>query len=151
MKISTLFFVFFVFSQQQTHAQGQLGGSGGEMSPEAKIRITKNNIEEFKKLDDLSKKLIEFSERRFLRCKKQEIKIKDLNDLYTQLAGQNLRLLPGQKAQCNLPSECLMKRGPGKALKKMLKNKSLGLYLRVKMDLTESEAEESIRFFKSIP
>jgi len=164
MKIFAIFVLLFLTITPNVHAQGQLGGSGGEMSPEEKVKVTKEQAKEFGELDQLSKKLIVLMEKRFKHCNHVKVEIKNLADLIIQLASHSFKLLPGQKSvdhknlhcagtpesQRDTIYNCLMKKGPKKVLRHMLKNKAILVYFRVRMDLKESEAEEAIRFLGSL-
>ena len=164
MKIFSIFILLFLTIAPKVQAQGQVSGSGGEMSPEEKVKVTKEQAKEFGELDQLSKKLIVLTEKRFKHCNLVKVEIKNLADLIIQLAGHSFKLLPGQKSvdhknlhcagtpesQRDTIYNCLMKKGPRKVLRHMLKNKAILVYFRVRMDLTEREAEEAIRFLGSL-
>ena len=164
MKIFAIFILLFLTITPNAQAQGQLGGSGGEMSPEEKVKVTKEQTKEFGELDQLSKKLIVLTEKRIKHCNHVKVEIKNLEDLIIQLAGHRFKLLPGQKSidfknlhcagtpesQRDTIYHCLMKKGPKKVLRHMLKNKAILVYFRVRMDLSEREAEEAIRFLGSL-
>jgi hypothetical protein len=164
MKIFAIFILLFLTITPNAQAQGQLGGSGGEMSPEEKVKVTKEQTKEFGELDQLSKKLIVLTKKRIKHCNHVKVEIKNLEDLIIQLAGHSFKLLPGQKSvdlknlHCSGTPEsqrdtiyhCLMKKGPKKVLRHMLKNKAILVYFRVRMDLSEREAEEAIRFLGSL-
>jgi len=159
-----LILVFTLLGTFHARSQGQLGGSGGEMSPEVKVRVSKEHANEFKELDRLTNKLIEYSDSRFKHCNRVDIKIKNLSDLYAQLAGQELKLLAGKhyadpkslhckgtdKAQKKETYSCLMDKGPRKVIRRMLKNEAFFSYLRVRADLSEQETNEAIRFFSGL-
>jgi hypothetical protein len=164
MKFFALFTLLFLTIAPKVLAQGQVGGSGGEMSPEEKVKVTKEQLNEFDELDQLSKKLIHFTEKRFKQCNRVKVEFKNLADLMIQLSGHSFKLLPGHKSvdhknfhcagtpqsQRETIYNCLMKKGPKKVLRHMLKNPAILVYFRVRMDLEQREAEEAIRFLASL-
>ena len=164
MKIFAIFILLFLTIAPKVQAQGQVSGSGGEMSPEEKFKLTKEQAKEFGELDQLSNKLIVLTEKRFKHCNHVKVEIKNLADLIIQLTGHSFKLLPGQKtvdhknlhcagtpeSQRDTIYNCLMKKGPKKVLRHMLKNKAILVYFRARMDLTQREAEEAIRFLGSL-
>ncbi len=164
MKISAIFILLFLMFAPKVLAQGQVGGSGGEMSPEEKVKVTNEQLKEFDELDQLSKKLMLFTEKRFKYCNRVKIEFKNLADLIIQLSGHSFKLLPGHKSvdlknlhcagtpqsQRDTIYNCLLRKGPKKVLKHMLKNPAILVYFRVRMDLEQREAEEAIRFLASL-
>jgi hypothetical protein len=159
----------------QVFAQGQIGGiTRDDPTPTEDPKPTNENepssievstaVAEFAKLEELSSKFIRKIESRYLKCNKIKIGIKDLSDLYVQLAGQNLKLISGESYQSHellhckgteisnkdKVYSCLIKGSPKKLLKQMLSNKLFPKYLKLKMHLKDSEVKETIRFFESL-
>ncbi len=111
-----------------------------------KVKVSKDHANEFSYLEGLSNRLIEYSERRFKNYNRVDVKIKNVSDLYPQLAGQEFKLFARKhyghpsslhckgtdKAQKKARYSCLMDHGPRKVIKRILENEALVAYFEQK-------------------
>lgn len=146
-------FIILAFSfSSVVLAQGQVGGEPDE---EETIRLTREQIKDFKQLDELSKKLIEVVEDRWFHCRLEEVKIKNLSDLYERLGGYESKVVDQTKCTFfskskNPGNRCLIKYQAHRTLDKMLKNKSIILYLKIRLNVDNSEAKGAARFLDKL-
>ncbi len=163
----------------QVFAQGQIGGiikddlaeldrddknEKEKKEPDSEINVQAVLLDEFIKLEKLTIKFIKTIESRYAKCNKVKISLKDFNDLYVQLAGQNLKLLTSEVYQkhealhCKGTQisdrdkiyHCLLKGKSKKLLGQILSSKIFPQFLKIRLKLKDSEVKETIRFFESL-
>lgn len=145
-------FLLWVFILGSFHStvwgQGQVGGEPDE---EAKHKLTAEQIDEFKKLDKLSKKLIDVVSDRWLNCRLEVVEIESFAELFEKLGGKNYKA--DKVAHCSTcevkrNNRCLIKFQAHRVLRVMMKNKEFALYLKVRLNLPDSEVKNAVKFFQ---
>lgn len=148
MKILLLWVFILCSFHSPVWSQGQVGGEPDE---EAQFKLTADQVNEFRKLDKLSKKMIDVVSDRWLNCRLEVVEIENFAELFVKLGGKNYN--SDKVAHCSTckakpNNRCLIKFQAHRALKIMSKNKEFALYLKIRLHLADSEVKNAVKFFQ---